>query len=127
MSRKGIPGRTIDGWQRLIVDVSGCHQRDPMSSVSVKVDASDLALTVWAILMTLKKKVRPVVIVGIRAALVLEHEVGILVGLCLGGLNLVNRGRQVARCGDLRPVVTIAIVAAGVRGIFQLPGTLGHY
>ena len=75
-------------------------------------------------LVTLKKKVCSVVVLGVCTMLVIQHEVSILVGLRLARLDFVADSRQVPGGGQLRSIIVIPVVAGEVGRILELEGTL---
>jgi len=78
-----------------------------VGAVRVEIDAGDVARR--AGLVALEQEVRSVVVGGIGAGLAVEHEVGVLVGLGLVGLDQVGRARKVARGGKKRAVAVVAV------------------
>src|SRR5262249_2422224 len=87
-----VPGRAIDGRDRVTAVVLRREQRDPVRGIRVEVDPGDVGRTARAELVALEQEVRAVVVVRVGAGqAVLEDKVGVLVGLCLFGLS--------GRCG----------------------------
>ncbi len=62
-------------------------------------------------LVALVEEVRAVVVLGIGAVLALHDEIGVLVGLALGRLDVVALGLDVTRCRHHRAVVVVAVPA----------------
>src|SRR5262245_42611760 len=94
-----------------------------MSAVRVEIDTCDLAVSIRAILVALEKKVRAVVVVGVSTFLIVQDEVGIFVRLSLRRFDFVARRGQVARRGNRRAVVAVAVVALIAR-VFELERAL---
>ncbi len=80
-----------------------------MGRVRVEVDAGDVAgLTDF---VTLEQEVRPVVVTRVGAVLTGQPQVGVLVRLGLGGLDVVRRALHVARGRQqVRRVAVVTVV-----------------
>src|SRR5262245_9960236 len=74
--------------------------------------------------MALEEEMSTVVVVGISALLIVQDQIGVLVGFGLGGFALVPGGGQVARCRNGWAIVAVAVVAL-VAGILEFERTLG--
>src|SRR5262245_56783066 len=75
------------------------EQRDPVRVVGVEVDAGEIAVggaaaVLFPVLVPLEQEVTAIVVVGIRAAQLGQDQVGVLVGLGLGGFDVGSESRQ---------------------------------
>ena len=99
-----IPGRSVeDGQGRRPVLLEIGEQGDAMGGIRVEVDAGDGAR--GAQLVALEQEMLPVVVVRVGARQAVEHEIGVLVGLGLRGLDVAAEGRQ-----QVGLVIEIAVV-----------------
>ncbi len=107
--RPRVPGGTVDVREGLTRDVRRGEQGHPVGRVRVEVDAGDVAgLTDF---VTLEQEVRPVVVTRVGAVLTGQPQVGVLVRLGLGGLDVVRRALHVARGRQqVRRVAVVTVV-----------------
>ena len=74
--------------------------------------------------MALVEKVCAVIVLRVGSVLVLENQIGVFVGLGLGGLDFVGGRRKVARRWNRRAVIGEAVKAGQRRRIFERVGAL---
>ena len=116
---KWIPGRAVELGQRVVVRVRGRQQRHPMLEIGIQVDPGDIAVTALAALMALEQKPAPVVVAVVGTTQVRQHQVGVLVRLGLGGLDVA------AQRGQLWAIVVVAVVSELARRVLQRDRALG--
>src|SRR6267378_718052 len=124
--RERVPGRAVDGSDRLARSVTGCHQRHPMRRVGVEVDPRDVPLLFArnrrGKLVALEEEVRAVVIVAVGALLVLQDQVGVLVRLRLLRLDRCRCRRdhlRHCRVVGARDVVLVTVPADDPLRVFE--------
>src|SRR5215813_1605716 len=117
----GIPGRAIEHRQGVPIHVCRGQQRDAMGSVSIQVDASNIALfgSAKATFMALEEEMRPIIVAWVGSVLSREDQVGILIGLGLRGLHIMARRLDVAWRWHHGSVTIIAIKGDVGGAIFQ--------
>src|SRR5262249_60602429 len=92
--RERIPGRAVYGGNRVARGVERGHERHAVQIVGIEVDARDVACDLpvgvrRAGFVGLEHEVCAVIVIGVGALLIVENEVGVLVGLGLVGLDVV--------------------------------------
>ena len=91
-----------------------------MVQVRVQVDARHVARVVDAALVTLEEEMAAVVVLRVRPLEPRHDQVGVLIRLGLGGLDVVCLGLYVTRLGQRRPVAVEAVVGNGHRRVWSL-------